>query len=74
MWVAVTFAAIGLIGMAFMLLFLVGLLHERAPFTCYWIIRQRTTHVRQTSKVLNRIYIDDCRVAGIHCSDYNIEY
>jgi hypothetical protein len=38
MWLAVTFAAIVLTGTVFLVWFLVGLLREGAPSTCYWIV------------------------------------
>lgn len=38
MWLAVTFAAIAVMGTAFMVWFLLALLRERAPSVCYWVV------------------------------------
>jgi hypothetical protein len=41
MWAAGMVAAIALVGVAFMLMFLMALLRESAPSVCYWVVPLR---------------------------------
>jgi hypothetical protein len=74
MWVAVTFAAIAVTGTAFMVWFLLGLLHECAS-VCYWVVparRRREKH--RHLAVLRGIYAEeDCRAPEGKRSDYYVE-
>ena len=75
MWLAVTFAAIAVTGTAFMVWFLLGLLHECAPSVCYWVVpsRRRPEKHRHLA-VLRGIYAgEDCRAPEGECSDYYVE-
>ena len=75
MWVAVTFAAIAVTGTAFMVWFLLGLLHECAPSVCYWVVpgRRRLEKHRHLA-VLSGIYAgEDCRAPEGRRRDYYVE-
>jgi hypothetical protein len=62
MWLAVTFAAIPLAGTVFMLWFLIGLLGERAPSTCYLVVPVRREWDGQITHALSDVDVDDnCR-------------
>jgi hypothetical protein len=63
MWVAVTFAAIMLVGGAFLVWFLLALLRELAPPVCYWVVPAgRRPEKQRDLAVLRGIYADeDCR-------------
>jgi hypothetical protein len=60
MWVAVTFAAIGLTGAAFMVWFLLALLCEGALSACYRLAPVRREEAKGSLlKELSCIYVDD---------------
>jgi|ERR1700692_4495773 len=75
MWLAVTFSAIAVTGTAFVVWFLLGLLRERAPSVCHWVVPvhghpEKERHL----EVLGGIYGDeDCRETEGDLRDYRIE-
>ena len=75
MWAAVMFAAIALTGTAFMVWFLCGLLRERAPSVCYWVVAVRErAHRERHHEFLSGIYVDqDCCAPKDERSDYYAE-
>lgn len=75
MWVPITFAAIALIGTAFMVWFLLGLLRERGPSVSYWIVLiSRRPEKRRHLEILCRIYSGrDCSVPEGNSGDHYVE-
>jgi hypothetical protein len=75
MWIAVTFAAIAVMGTAFLVWFLLGLLRQRGPSVCYWIVPARRRPQKERHlEALRRIYADkDCRAPQGKRSDYCVE-
>jgi hypothetical protein len=74
MWVAVAFAAVALTGTAFMLWFLVALLRENAPSTCYLVVPIRREPERESRKVPGVSYVDDDSLAaGPDAREYSFE-
>ena len=73
MWIALTFSAIALTGIEFMIWFLVGLLRERARSAYHWVIPvhgQSKTDRHQV--VLSRIYCEQgCSAVKSEHTDYN---
>jgi hypothetical protein len=60
MWPAWVVAAIALSGASFMVRFLVALLREGAPPTCYWVVPIRRDPEKQSHlKALGGIYFDN---------------
>jgi hypothetical protein len=59
MWLAVTFAAIGLTSTGFMVWFLHGLLGERGPSNFYLIIPTEVESARATAEIQSRMDVDD---------------
>jgi hypothetical protein len=75
MWAGVTFAAIAVTGAGFMLWFLLGLVGDKAPSVCYWVlpVRGRPKKGRHL-EFLGGIYVDqDCRAPKEKRSDYYVE-
>jgi len=73
MWIALTFSAIALTGIEFMIWFLVGLLRERARSIYHWVtpVHRRSKRDRH-QVVLSRIYCEqDCSAAKGEHTDYN---
>jgi hypothetical protein len=74
MEVAIIFAAIALMGVGFMVWFLIALLREGVPSICYWVVpvrRERESHIPAT---LTRIHVDDgCLATQFKYDDYYLE-
>jgi hypothetical protein len=65
MWLAVTFAGVVLTGAVFMVWFLVGLLREGAPSTCYWIVPIRREQEKKIFEARSGSIADD----GCHAQE-----
>jgi hypothetical protein len=76
MWPAWILAAIALAGASFMVRFLVALLREGAPSTCYWVVPIRREPEKPSHlKALGGICLDeDADAAECHRGDYYLEF
>jgi len=70
MWLAATFTAIGLTGIAFMIWFLSGLLGEGWPSTWYWLAVRFEPGKARLLKASTVIYGDDGRPKECERSEY----
>lgn len=76
MWPALILAGIALAGASFMVRFLVALLREGAPSTCYWVVPVRREPEKSSHlKALGGIRTDEAAgVAECHRGDYYLEF
>ncbi len=72
MWLAVSLVAIVATGIAFMLWFLLGLLSERGPSRCYWLVSTCQPKTR-TWEELNRNDCEDEHDRQFEARDYYVE-
>lgn len=73
MWVAIFVAAIASMGASFMLWFLIGLLRESAPSTCYWIVPIRCEMERESDHELSGSVKNGDHRPEYEPSDYYVE-
>jgi hypothetical protein len=60
MWLAVSLVAIVATGVAFLLWFLLGLLWERGPSRCYWLVPTCQATCQATTRTLEELNNRDC--------------
>lgn len=73
MWLTVAFVAIVAIGIAFLLGFLLALLRERAPSTCYWVVPSRPANTRTLPEEWNHGHVADDHALSSAAGNHYVE-